>query len=182
MRAACGGPGESEMRNWLKTALFVSAFSPSLMSIAASRIISEGFNWPSAYYGFAGFFGTLCTFYVVDALRWYGETFPFTAKKIESNDALMLAFVGTYFIPFAAKAADITPKLTLTLLGIAATVLWFSSSIPTSPLLRIFGFRFYKIESANGVVYTIITSREILDPAKVKTVKQISSSMLLEVV
>jgi hypothetical protein len=169
------------MRNWLKTALFVSAFSPSLMSIAGSRLISEGFNWPAVYYGFAGFFGILCTFYIIDALKWYGEEFPFTAKKIESNDAIMLAFVGTYFIPFAAKAADITPKLTLLLLGLAAVVLWFSSSIPTSPLLRMFGFRFYKIESAHGVVYTIITTREILDPSKVKSVKQISSSMLLEV-
>ena len=83
---------------------------------------------------------------------------------------------------FFAKAAEITPKLTISLLALAALVLWFSSSIPTSPLLRLFGYRFYKIESGNGVVFTLITQREVIDPSKVKAVKKISSSMLIEVI
>jgi hypothetical protein len=45
----------------------------------------------------------------------------------------------------------------------------------------VLSYRFYKAEAANGVVYTLITNRNLLDPANVKRVKGISGSMLLEV-
>lgn len=43
-------------------------------------------------------------------------------------------------------------------------------------------YRFYKAESVNGVVYTLITQRDLLDPKEVKSVKKISNSMLVEIV
>jgi hypothetical protein len=169
------------MRNWLKTLLFISTFSPALLSVAVARIWDQGFTWDATYYGFAGFAGTLTLLYIIDALRWHGEAFPFTAKKIEANDALMLGIVATYFLPLFAKAADITIAIVFALLALVFAVLWFSSSIPPSPLLRVLGYRFYKAESSNGVVYTLITRRDLLDPREVKTVKKITASMLVEV-
>jgi len=168
------------MRNWLKTALFVSAFSPALVSIAVSRYFASGFVWDQAFYAFFGLSGMLVTFYVTDALRWYGESFRFKARKVEPNDALMLAFVVSYFLPFFGKAAEITPTFTLMLLALAAAVLWFMSSAPPSPAMRLLGFRFYKVESDNGMVYTVITQRDLLDPSDIKQVKRISKYTLIE--
>lgn len=170
------------MRNSLKTVLFVSAFSPSLISVALARIWDRGPSWESAYYGVAGLLGALSARYIIDALRWHGETFSFSAKKIESNDALMLGVIATYFIPFIGKAADITIGIILIFLALACTALWFSSSILPNPLLRVLGYRFYKVESANGVVYTVIAQRDLLSPGDIRKVKRISGSMLVEIV
>lgn len=57
---------------------------------------------------------------------------------------------------------------------------WVISNIPSHPILYLFRFRFYKIESEEGMVYTLITRRQILSPKNIKTVKIISSGMLME--
>jgi hypothetical protein len=180
------GKAEGEagrMRNWLKTALFVSALSPSLISVALARIWdNRGLTWDALWYALPGFAGILVVRYIVDALRWNGETFPITLKKVEANDTLMLGIVATYFVPFIGKAIDITVGAVLAMLALGALVLWMMSAIPANPVMRVLGYRFYKAEAANGVVYTLITQRDLLDPKQVRTVKRISGSMLLEIV
>lgn len=170
------------MRNWLKTALFISAFSPSFFSIAAARIWDRGPTWDALWYALPGFAGILMIRYIIDALQSYSESFPITLKKVEANDALMLGMVVSYFLPILGKAIDITVGTILALLAVVGTVLWVMSSIPANPLMRLLGYRFYKAEAENGVVYTLITRRELLDPKHVKTVKRLSGSMLVEMV
>jgi hypothetical protein len=169
------------MRNLLKAALFVSAFSPSLMSVGAARLLAGGEFWDAIYYIVAGAIGTLSVVYILSALKWHGEAFPFRAKKIESNDALLFGVVFTYIVPFFVRAADITFGIVVALIAVVSAIFWFTDSAPPSPLMRVIGFRFYKAEASNGMVYTLITNRQILDPADVTLVKRISASMLLEV-
>jgi hypothetical protein len=59
-------------------------------------------------------------------------------------------------------------------------VAWVVSNIPSHPVLYLAKFRFYKIESESGMVYTLITRREIRSPKNITVVKQISNSMLME--
>ena len=169
------------VRNTLKVALFVSAFSPCLISVGAARLLSGAPFWDAIYYVVSGCIGCLLVVYILSALKWHGETLPFTAKKIETNDALLLGAVLTYVFPFIGRAADITAGMVLTLIAVVWAVFWFTDAPTPSPLLRVLGFRFYKAESSSGMVYTLITSREIRDPSDVKYVKRVSGSMLLEV-
>lgn len=169
------------MRNWLKTVFFLSAFSPIFISLAISRYISKGMNEDVFYYSVCGILGTFLTVIIINAIRKSGEVISFTAKKIKANDALLLGVVASYFFPFIAKASDLTVSTTIAIAAGVAAVLWFMSSIPPHPLLRLLSFRFYEVESANGVVYTLISQRELRDPKDVKKVKKISSSMLMEI-
>jgi hypothetical protein len=170
------------MRNWLKTVLFISTFSPCLISISVARAWEVGrITWDSTLYFALGIAGVLVIRAIITAIHENGETFPFSAKKIESNDAMMMTVLVSYFIPFIGKASDITFVTIIILLILLWAVMWISTSIPPHPVLRLLNYRFYKIESAKGVVYTLITRREISDPAQVKNVKKISSSMLVEV-
>lgn len=169
------------MRNWLKTTLFVSVFSPALLSLAYVKYESEGLVTETLFYALAGVFGTAFTTLILAAIKRSGETIAFSAKKIESNDSLMLGVVSTYFIPFLTKAADITPGVAIALMLMIAGVMWFTSSLPPHPVLRVLSFRFYKVEAANGVVYTLVSQRELLDPKHVRRVKRISGSMLVEI-
>jgi hypothetical protein len=117
------------MRNALKTVMFVSALSPSLISVALARLWDRGPTWDALWYALVGCVGILLIRYIIDALRWNGEIFPVTLKKVESNDALMLGVIVTYFIPFIGKAADITVGAVLVMLALAGVALWMSSSI-----------------------------------------------------
>jgi len=170
------------MRNILKAVLFVAAFSPALISVGAARFFSGSAFWDAIYYVVAGGAGSLTVVYILWALNWKGEAFPFSARKIESNDVLLLGVVVTHILPFLVRASDITVGIILVLGFLVWGIFWFTDATVPSPLLRIFGYRFYKAEAASGMVYTLITRREILDPRNVKTVKRISGSMLLEII
>lgn len=169
------------MRNSLKTVLFVAAFSPALISVGLARLYAGSPFWDAIYYLFAGFVGSLLVVYILTVLKWRGEEFPFAAKKIESNDVLLLGVVVTYVFPFLARASEITVGAILLIGCLVWVVFWLTDATIPSPLMRLVGYRFYKIEAANGMVYTLITQREIFDPRDVKTVKRISGSMLLEI-
>jgi hypothetical protein len=168
------------MRNTLKAVLFVAAFSPALVSVGAARLLAREPFWDAIYYVVAGLIGSLSVIYILSALKWKGEAFFFHAKKVESNDALLFGVVFTYIFPFFLKAADITVAVVIGLGVIAWGIFWFTDAPVPSPLLRVMGYRFYKVEASNGMVYTLITTREILDPRNIKMVKRISGSMLLE--
>ena len=169
------------MRNALKLVLFVSTFSPALISVGAARLLSGAPFWDSIYYIVAGIIGTLSVVYIVSALKWHGEALAFQAKKIESNDALLFGVIFTYIFPFIVRAGDITVGIVLALIAVVGVVFWFADLPSPSPLMRVMGFRFYKAEASNGMVYTLISSRQIIDPSDVRLVKRISASMLLEV-
>lgn len=168
------------MRNALKTLLFLSAFSPALLSIAISRTVNDGYGPEALFYALAGFAGIACGYLILEASLRFGELIPFKAKKIESTDSALLAVVVSYIIPFYSKASDITVATILTLLAIGGVVFWFTGAVIPHPVLRLFKFRFYKVESEAGVVYTLIAKRDLLTPNAVKSVRKISNSMLME--
>jgi hypothetical protein len=110
------------MRNWLKTVLFLSAFSPALLSIAISRYFAQGFFWSEVYYALAGISGIVIGACVMRFLRIYGETLTFKARKIEATDSAMLAVIATYIVPFIVRAPDITVMAVLCLTLLLAVV------------------------------------------------------------
>lgn len=169
------------MNNWLKTLLFVSAFSPVLLTLAYVRYSLNGFHQDVAQLIIIGVIGTIIPFLIIKLIHKSSETLAFSAKKIESNDFMLFVFVSSYLTPIIAKASDLKFDWVIILTFFMTLIFWFISSVPSHPLLRFSKYRFYKIESSSGVVYTLISKRKIRDPQTVKTVKKISEDMLIEV-
>ena len=96
------------MRNWPKAVLFVSAFSPALISVAISKYLERGYSADVAYCAVSGVAGVCTAFSIILFAKRLSKRIPFTATKIESNDALVLGVLPTYFAPFMTKASDIT--------------------------------------------------------------------------
>ncbi len=168
------------MRNWIKTILFVSAFSPTLLALAGVRYFSTGIDMIFYQLVAISLLGITLPFLILAWIKKESETINFTAKKVESADYLLLVFIGSYTAPIIMKVAEIDFVVTSLIVGILFIVAWLISHIPSHPILYIAKFRFYKIESNSGMVYTLITRREIRNPKSIKSVKQISSSMLME--
>jgi hypothetical protein len=73
----------------------------------------------------------------MEAIRRHGEVITFSAKKIESNDALMLGVLVSYALPFVPKASEITVGIVLLCFCVVGLILWMTSSLPPHPLLRL---------------------------------------------
>mgnify|MGYP001175358531 CR=1 FL=1 len=168
------------MRDWMRTLLFLSAFSPALITMAYVRYDIHGWRLDVLQLLIIGLIGTALPLAIVKLVKLQGESFAIHAKKIESSDFMLLAFVGSYLLPLVLKASEVSVNAIVVVLAGIAIVLWLIGSLPTHPLLRFMRFRFYKVESSSGVVYTLIAKRDIRDPKDVKLVKKISGAMLME--
>ena len=169
------------MRNWLKTLLFLSAFSPALITIAVARYMDKGYSPDVAYYAAVGAAGGCLSMAIIKLIQIHGEIINFSAKKIDSNDALMLGVLLSYALPLIGKTSEITVNVVICLIVLAGLVLWMTNALLPHPVLRVFGYRFYKVESDRGTVYTLLAQRELIDPKNVTQVRRISSTMLVEV-
>jgi hypothetical protein len=168
------------LRNWLKTTLFVSAFSPTLLVLAGVRYYSNGIDTLFYQLVAIALIGLALPFLILFWVNNHTESLNFTAKKVESADYFLLVFIASYTAPIIMKMAEVDFVLMLLTIGVIFIISWVVSNIPSHPVLYLAKFRFYKIESDSGMVYTLITRRQIRDPKSITSVKQISNSMLME--
>lgn len=148
--------------------------------LAAVRYFSNGIDIVLYQLVAVGLIGVALPFLILCWVSNETETLRFTAKKIESADYFLLVFIASYAAPVAMKIAKVDFGLMLLLVGVVFIIAWLISNIPSHPVLYLAKFRFYKVESDSGVVYTLITRREIRNPKSITSVKQISNSMLME--
>jgi hypothetical protein len=162
----------------IRTLFFLSAFAPAVVVAAVAQVYKNGGS--AEAYGWIGAGGLACVFpfLVIRAAITQAQHLVFTAKKVESQDWLLVAFVVSYFIPLVTSLEDL--GVLVLLAGVAAVLLATLDAIPCHPLLHVFRYRFYKVEGANGMVYTLISRRRLLSAADIKSVRQLSSQLLLE--
>jgi len=84
----------------------------------------------------------------------------------------------SYFIPLISNLEDL--QVLALIIVVAAVLLATLDAIPCHPMLHVLRYRFYKVEGANGMVYTLISRRKLLSAADIKSVRQLSSQLLLE--
>ncbi len=168
------------MRNWLRTILFISAFSPALITMAYVKYDIYGLNREVIQLVIIGVLGTLLPIAIMRLVSEQGESFYIKVRKIESNDFILFAFIGSYLLPLVLKGTELSVSAIMTILFILGLILWLVNSIPTHPLLRMMRFKFYKLESTSGMVYILISKRQIKHPLEITSVKKISDTMLIE--
>ncbi len=169
------------MRNWLKTILFVSSFSPTLLILAGVRYYAIGkLDSLVIQLSIISIIGIVLPFLILALVRKESQRVNFSAKKVESADYYLLVFLGSYASPIVMKIAEINFLMAAITVGLIFVVAWFVSNIPSHPILYLFKFRFYKVESNDGMVYTLITRRIIRSPSNVTRVMKLSSAMLME--
>lgn len=168
------------MNSAVRTLLFLSAFSPVLLSLAAVRFQISGWATDVFQLGFIGAIGSVLPYLIVKGLALKGEVIPLSAKKIEPNDFMLAVFVFSYISPFVVRASGFDFDGVVYAVVAVGAVLWLVQSIPAHPVLRLFKIRFYKVEADSGMVYTLISREELRSIGQLKRVHVISSTMLLK--
>lgn len=162
----------------IRTIFFLSAIAPAVVVSAAAQIYKHGGSTQAYGWIAAGALACVFPFLVIRAATSQAEVLAFRAKKIDSQDWLFVAIVVSYFIPLISKLEDL--QVLALILVVAAVLLATIDAIPCHPMLHVFRFRFYKVEGENGMVYILISRRRLLSVADIKSVRQLSTQLLLE--
>lgn len=164
--------------NWiLRTIFFMTALAPAAIVNVGLQINANGFKFEYGCWLLGGLISCLLPFLIVIAIRRQGEVLPFVAKKVESNEWLLIPFICAYVLPLAIKVDNET--LVVALL-VASFLSSFLTAIPNHPLLHFAKYKFYKVEGEGGIVYTLVARRKILDASDIKFVRAISNQLLIE--
>jgi len=168
------------MRNWLKSLLIVSAFSPTLLALACVRYFVSGVDVVLFQLVVVSLIGTVLPFLILILVNKESEVLRFKAKKVKSTDHMLLVFVFSYIAPVIMKMVEIDLQITMVVVGVLFCVSWVVSSVPSHPIMYLLRYKFYEVESDKGMVYTLISKRIINSPESISRVKQLSNSMIME--
>lgn len=168
------------MHNRVKTLFFLSAFSPSLLTLALVNI-----GQPNEFLN-----ALICIAIVVlsiwltkrtiTAIHSSSEKYKISLKKLKSTDLYMLKYIASYLLPIILKGAGLDLKLIGITIAILALALYFLTTIDAHPILSMLGYRFYEVHSDSGKVYVMIAKRKIRAVNGVNNVSRITEDFLVE--
>lgn len=108
---------------------------------------------------------------------------PININEISPNDNLIWTYIVSYILPIFNIQVDnyliISTSLTIIILGFILPMLNF---ILPNPLLRLFGYHFYKASTIDGIKdYCLITNRKEIHNVKViKNIHNVFGYFLIE--
>lgn len=109
------------------------------------------------------------------------ERLPVTIKKAKSADKEVIGFFVAYALPLAFRGQS-SPDIGAWVLAACMLffVLWSTHSLQVNPVLGLFGYHFYEVETADGITYLLVSKRRIGSALTIKHVVQLSEYGVLE--
>lgn len=109
------------------------------------------------------------------------ERVNFAAKSVEAADSENVSFLLLYLLPlFTAKINELTWQVWIPMIAIFAVITATSYSYHFNPLLGMMGWHFYKVTSADGITYVLITKKQLRKAAEHMQVGQLTEYILID--
>jgi hypothetical protein len=109
-------------------------------------------------------------------------TSDFKATSVEAADHENTAFLLLYVMPlFTQKLNTLEWQFWIPTLAIFAFITATGYNYHFNPMLGLFGWHFYKVESSEGVTFVLITRKQLRTAANTIKVGQLTEYMLLDV-
>jgi amino acid transporter len=109
------------------------------------------------------------------------EPIPITINKVKSADKEVIGFFVAYVLPLVFRGQ---PSPDVGALVLAACMLFFvlssTHSILVNPVLGLFKYHFYEVETADGITYLLISKRRIGNALTIKHVVLLGEYGVLE--
>ncbi|HDR9473299.1 hypothetical protein [Burkholderia multivorans] len=165
----------------VKTYFIATALSPVCFSLSYVISLKHGFlPWGLAALAVAAALGGSCLG-IVNLAKKHLETLPITIKKAKSADKDVIGFFVAYVLPlFFAKTVTLEPAAIFIFIAMLAFVIWGTHSIQVNPLLGVFGYHFYEVDSESGISFLLVTKRKIVNVKSVRCVVQLTEYLILD--
>jgi hypothetical protein len=171
----------------LKTYLILTSLAP--LCISVSYIFYEKYGLsisdfiPLAIMIIVGWSSLYILRFAASSFELFNEI---TIAKIKSIDKEVIGFLIAYSLPLLLLNVNNIKIHTLffiivVFILIFGLVIWGTHSFQVNPLLGIFGFHFYEIETENGITLMLITKEEIIKAKHIKQIVKLTEDVILEV-
>ena len=168
------------MRKSIHSLLFISAFSPSLLILSLLNESDSHYKLESLMLLVLFVLFSLLAWLIVVGIQRLGESLPIKVKNIETKKSLLVPFLATLIFPGIMRTLETdfnVIKLILVCLFCSGFVL---SYMPIHPILRLVGYRFYKLETEKGCRAALITKRPNANSEDIRSVIRITDNLLFE--
>lgn len=123
----------------------------------------------------------LCCVYLFNKAHSVLERFPFQMSSVEAADRENIAFMLLYLSPlFTAQFGQLNMTLLIPTLLIFALLTATGYNYHFNPLLGLVGWHFYKVSSAEGVTYVLITKKQLRNTNQIGCVGQLTDYILID--
>lgn len=171
------------MTRFVNTLFAASAFSVTFLLLAVFKYWDKPdlFDFEFLTYIFLFILLSFLSWLIVLGIRAMGETMYIeNIKKIESKDNAVVPFIASFSAPSLLKIFDFDFSI-IRIAFIAIVIFGFIVSyVPVHPILRIIGFHFYKAETDDGIVFTLVTNRAIRNKDSIREVIRVSENLYFE--
>ena len=109
------------------------------------------------------------------------ERFPFKPVSVEAADRENIAFMLLYLSPlFTNQVGDLNMTLIVPTLAVFALLTATGYNYHFNPLLGLANWHFYKVSSAEGVTYVLITKKQLRNTNQISEVGQLTEYILID--
>lgn len=165
----------------VKTYFIATALAPVCFSLSYVISLKQGF-WPWGFVALAVAItlGASCVA-IIRLAKTQLETMPIAIKKAKSADKDVIGFFVAYVLPlFFSKTVTVEPTAIFIFIALLAFVIWGTHSIQVNPLLGVFGYHFYEVDSESGISFLLVTRQKIVNVKSVKSVVQLTEYLILD--
>lgn len=169
------------MLNWFARLLLTStAIAPVLITYAWMAYRDGALQQSAILLGLCVLLVFLCIGMLVYSTRQLERT-QFKATSVEAADGENTAFLLLYLLPlFTADFASLNWQLWVPAILIFGVVVATGYSYHFNPLLGLLGWHFYKVGTAEGVTYVLITKRHLKNATETIEVGQLTEYIVLD--
>jgi hypothetical protein len=167
-----------------KPLLVASSLAPALFAYGIARLTDGKPVWDYAAWFLGAVMLIVACLAILRASRKRLEKQDMSIKSFKNSDKEVLAFLLAYLLPLAAeKTLDFPSHFAVALFVFAVLFLAIlhSNAFDFNPLLGLFGYHFYEIESADGMPFLLITRNVLRRQTLDAEVVQLSDYTFLEI-
>ena len=168
----------------------LTSFAKLLLTATAVAPVSLTYAWVAWYQcenliaiiacGLAIFMLAICVL-LLRYVSSHSESLPLNAASIEPADSESLGFMLLYVFPlFTDSIEALNWELWAPIMILFGVIIGTGYSYHFNPLLGLLGWHFYKVTSAGGVTYVLITKKHLRNAASVGRVGQLTEYVLID--
>ncbi|SER54338.1 hypothetical protein [Salipaludibacillus aurantiacus] len=170
------------LNKFVKVALVSTSFSPILLTYAFILWLEEDSILKfSIVIGLAALLVFLCLL-IINFAKKKLEIINLPIQSIKTADGEVVGFLVAYLLPFTTIASEqINESILIFIMSLFFLIIWSTNSYHINPLLSVFGYHFYEVNTSNNISFLLITKRDLRDTTSITSTVQLTEYMVLDI-
>lgn len=170
------------LSQWLKLFLVSTAVAPVFFTLAFLEFRRDAL-WTGVLYVSIGVLLTSGCLKLLDVAKRKLEVLDIKIESAATADREVIGFLLAYVMPLLLSGtapATLDGITVMFLIALFAVVVWGTHSYDFNPVLGIFRYHFYEVETPGGISYVLITRKRIVSVQQITKIVQLTEYVILD--